>query len=86
MPVINFFRHFGNYAKKAFCDKLFVNREHFNIILYTDDVNIQVIIFNYKFIAYLDDSAPYVTKEIKRPFAPWMTDQVRQAIKLKNKT
>ena len=56
------------------------------MILYTDDVNRQVEIFNYNFIPCLDNSTPYVTKEIKRPFSPWMMDQLRGAIKLKNKT
>ncbi len=40
----------------------------FNKIFNTDDVNMPVNIFNENFIKCLDQCAPVVTKEIKRPF------------------
>lgn len=86
LPMIKTFRHLGKYTKEDFCFKILESREQFNKILYTDDVNRQVEIFTSNFIKCLDDCAPYVTKEIKRPFAPWMTDHLQEIIKLKNET
>ena len=37
------------------------------------------------FIKCLDSCAPFVTKEIKRPYAPWIDDQIKDAIKNRNK-
>ena len=56
------------------------------MILDTDDVNRQVDIFASTFIECLDACAPYVTKEVKRPFAPWMNVDLKEAIKLRNDT
>ncbi len=55
-----------------------------NNILLTDDVNKQVELFTEVFIKCLDACAPIVTKEIKRPFAPWMNDDLRRAMKIRN--
>ena len=54
------------------------------MILYADDVNTQVEIFRPNFIRCLNSCVPYVTKEIKRPFAPWMTEHLKETIKLKD--
>lgn len=86
LPVIRTFRHLGKYSKEHFCLNLLENREYFNMILYTDDVNRQVEIFTLNFIRCLNTCAPYVTKEIKRPFAPWMTEHLKETIKVKNET
>ncbi len=45
----------------------------------TDDVNQQISIFNNSFIKCLDKCAPYVTKEITKPYPPWLNDDLRQA-------
>ena len=73
-PVIRTFRHLGDYSKKKFCVNLLEKTQDFNMILNTDDVNKQVDIFSANFIKCLNECAPLVTKEIKRPFAPWMND------------
>ncbi len=49
-------------------------------ILHTDAVNRQLCIFNETFIECLDLCAPIVTKEIKRPYAPWFADELRDTI------
>ncbi len=36
------------------------------------------------FTTCLDTCAPLVTKKVKRPFAPWFNDEVKQAIANKN--
>ncbi len=54
------------------------------MILRTDDVDRQVDIFTSNFISCLDACAPYVTKEIKRPFAPWMNGRLQEAMKVRD--
>ncbi len=55
-----------------------------NNILFTDDVNEQVELFTEVFIECLEACAPIVTKEIKRPFASWINDDLRRAMKIRN--
>ncbi len=86
LPVVRTFRHLGNYNKDDFCLRLIQNSENFNMILDTDNVNTQVDIFTSTFIKCLDDCAPCVTKEIKRSFAPWMNDALKDAMNLRNET
>ena len=85
-PVIRTFRHLGDYNKEDFCFNLFERTQDFNMILNTDDVNKQVDIFSANFIKCLNECAPLVTKEIKRPFAPWMNDSIREAMNIRNTT
>ncbi len=84
LPVVRTFRHLGRYTKENFCLKLLDNVEHFNMILRTDDFDRQVDIFTSNFISCLDACAHYVTKEIKRPFAPWMNTRLQEAMKLRD--
>lgn len=60
--------------------RLLRNTQDFNRTVNTDDVNTQVYIFTKYFINCLNDCAPFVTKEIRRPFAPWMNDHIREAM------
>ena len=46
----------------------------------------QVDIFTVNFTKCLDDCAPFITKEIKRPFAPWINDDIRKAMNLRDDT
>ena len=86
LPVLRTFRNLRNYTKDALCFKLLQNTQYFNAIMDTDDVNTQVDIFTENFIRCLDDCAPFVTKSITRPFAPWMNDDIREAMSLRNNT
>lgn len=86
IPVIKTFRQLSNYKKEDFCLRLLENYENFNKILKTDDVNKQVDIFNSNFIKCLDACAPYVTKQIKRPFAPWMNNRLQEAMECREDT
>ncbi len=83
-PVKRTFRHLGGYCKLKLCSLLLKNSHYINKILFTDDVNKQVGLFTEVFIKCLDACAPIVTKEIKRPFAPWMNDDFRRAINIRN--
>ncbi len=86
MPVLRTFRPLGNYTEDDFCFKLFQNNELFKSILDTDDVNRQIDIFISTFIECLGECAPHVTKEIRRPRAPRMNDDLKEATKLRNET
>ena len=83
--IIKTFRHLGNYSNDIFCSSLIDKSQQFNNILLTDNVNTQVQIFNDTFIECLDNVAPFVTKEITRPPAPWFNEEIRQTITNKNK-
>ncbi len=84
LPVIRTFRHLGDYTKENFCFRLLQKTHNFNMILNTDDVNTQVDILNANFINCLNECAPLVTKEIKRPSAPWMNNSIREAMNIRN--
>ncbi len=86
LPIIRTFRHLGRYSKESFCFRLLQNMADFNTILNTDDVNMQVDIFTQNFIDCLHDCAPFVTKEIKRPFAPCLKHHIRDAMNQRDDT
>ncbi len=85
-PVIRTFHHLGNYSNDAFCSSRLQSIHCFNRILLTDDVNTHVDIFTATFIDCLNECAPFVTKEVKRPFAPWMNDELWEAMRIRNDT
>ncbi len=82
--TIRTFRCLSNYSNDAFCFSLLRNVDSFNRILMTDNVNSQVNIFNTAFNECLNECAPFVTKEVRRPFAPWMNDELRGAMRIRN--
>ncbi|RUM30450.1 MAG: hypothetical protein DSY42_04590 [Aquifex sp.] len=83
-PLIKTFRQLRNYNKDILSNLIMSEYHSFNKILDTDNVNRQVYIFNENFIKCLDICAPVETKEIKRPYTPWFTDELRDAISKKN--
>ncbi len=52
-----------------------------NNIFLTDDVNKQVCIFNKVFSSCLEMCAAIVSKAVKGAPAPWMGDDIREAMK-----
>ena len=56
-----------------------------NEILDTDNVSDQVGILTNVFISCLDTCAPVVRREITRPPAPWMTDNIKETMKIRDK-
>ena len=85
-PEIRTLRHFGRYNKDSLCELLLSESDNFNQIMDTDDVNLQVNIFNEIFISCLDKCAPLVTREVTRPAAPWLSDELRLAMKQRDDT
>lgn len=83
-PEIKTFRSLKHYSQDMFCNSILDNVPNLNIILETDDVNRQVEVFNNVFNTCLNECAPVVTKEIRRPYAPWITDDIHSAMDVRN--
>ncbi len=83
-PVKRTFCHLGGYCQFKLCSLFHENFHAMNNILFTDDVNKQVELFTEVFIKCLDACSPIVSKEIKRSFAPWVNDNLRRAMKIRN--
>ena len=83
-PVTKTFRHLGKYTKDTLCELLLLEAYNLNQIMESDDVDLQINIFNDTFTRCLDNCAPFVTKEIARPFTPWFNEDLRQAIQNRN--
>ena len=80
-PIMKTFRSHENYTQEIFCCLILEEIDVLNNILHTDNVNDQVITFNNVFVKCLDMCAPFVTKEITRPPAPWIDNQLKTAMK-----
>ena len=73
-----------NYSPNIFCNLLLNEITTLNAILATDDINEQVDIFTVTFNSCLDEYSPVITKELSRPFAPWIDQGLNSIIKEKN--
>ena len=82
---IKTFRSLKDYSKEIFCNKLLDKKVNLDGIVRTDDVNVQADIFTSNFISSLDSCAPIVTREITRPPAPWMTEEIRCEMRYRNR-
>ena len=83
-PSIKTFRQLKNYSPEKFRCLLNDEIHNLNIIFTTDNVDTQVHIFNEIFTKCLDSCAPIVTKELTRPFAPWITDDLKALMQERN--
>ncbi len=79
-------RDLGNYSPYIFCNLLSSNELILNDIFKTDDVDIQVDIFTLVFNDCLDKCAPFIIKEVRRPPAPWINDDLRDLMVQRNNT
>ena len=80
-------RTFGsleNYSQNYFCDLLLHETDVLNYFIYRLCVNDQVLTFNSTVIRYLDTCAPCVTKVTKRPPAPWMDSELKEAMRVRD--
>ena len=82
--VTKTFRHLGAYSNDALCNALLTETPTLSKISQTDDVDTQVNILTSTFTNCLDKCAPLVTQEIKRPPAPWINDDIRSAMAIRN--
>lgn len=79
-PLIKTFRHLGAYSKDTLCDALLTATPALNVIPSTDDVDVQTNTLTSILTDCLDQCAPLVTTVIKKPFAPWISDEIRSAM------
>ena len=80
-PQTKTFRTLKEYSPNLFCNLLLNESQVLNGILNTDDVNKQVPILTNTFMNCLNTCAPFITKEIIRPPAPWIDSEVKEAMK-----
>ena len=80
-PVIKTYRCLKNYSREIFCNLLMNEVVTLNGILNTDEVNTQVEIVSNVMNKSIDDCAPIVTREIVRPPAPWITEDIKKSMK-----
>ena len=80
-PVISTSRSLKNYSADIFCNYLLDQTSRLNSILNTDEVNVQIGIFNEVFNDGLNECAPIETREVKRPYAPWINEDIKIKIK-----
>ena len=79
-PITKTYRCQKNYSQNHFCSLLLDEADSLNSILQTDCVDNQVKTLTTTFIKCLDVCAPIVTKETKRPPAPWIDAEVKIAM------
>ena len=84
-PIYKTFRCLKDYSQEAFCNMLFNELHKLNEILNTDFVHKQVEILTNVVITNIDICAPVVTKEIVRPPAPWISDDIKESMKERDK-
>ncbi len=80
-PLVKTFRHLGSYNKDILCDLLLSESYSLNRIITTYDVNQQTSIFSNSFTKCVDKCVPYVTKDFTKPNAPWLNDDLGQAMR-----
>ncbi len=79
------FRDLSHCDKDTFCWQLLSEVENLNQILNTDNVNEQANTLTSVITNCLDSCAPMIiTKEFRRPHAPWITNEIREAMKARN--
>ena len=84
-PIFKTFRCLKNYSQDTLCNLLMNKVDALNEILNTDNVSDQVGILTNVFTSCLDTCAPVVRREITRPPAPWMTDNIKETMKVRDK-
>ncbi len=83
-PITKTVRDLSNYSSDS-CHHLLNHAPTLNTILQTDDVNAQVDVLTSVFICNLNSCAPMTTKVISRPPAPWIDDDISEAMSARNK-
>ena len=83
-PEVKTFRSLKNYSSTILCNKLMDEIPVLNGILNTDDVNTQSRILSNSFKLCVDSCAPIVTQVITRPPAPWMTQEIKTEMDIRD--
>ena len=80
LPVVKTFRDLKNYSNDILCLHILNELQNLNKIMATDNINEQVDVLTSVFSQSLEKCAPFVTREIKRPPAPWITSEIRDVM------
>ena len=84
LPIYKTFRTMRNYSQDFFCSLLINEVATLNNILNTDDIDIQTNILTSVMNVCLDKCAPLVTRQILRPPAPWISEEIKSKIRERN--
>ena len=79
--VFKTFRCMKNYSQNIFCNLLMNEVNSLNGILNTDDVSNQVCILTDVMTNCIDICSPIVTREILRPPAPWISEDIKASMR-----
>lgn len=84
--VYQTFRSLKSYSHNYFCKSILNEVPTLDRIFQTDDANVQVFFFFFTntFLRCLDNRTPVVSREIIRPSAPRITDDIKAAAKARN--
>lgn len=83
-PTLKSFREMRNYSSNILCDLLMEESYKLNQILATDNIDRQVSMFTETFNKCINECAPVVTREIKRPFVKWINEDLRKLMQERN--
>lgn len=83
IPIFKTIRDFKNFNNENFLADLYAIP--FHNIFYIHDVNNKLEFFNRNFLQLIDSHAPLRQIRITKKYAPWLTDNIRFLITLRNK-
>ena len=78
LPETKTFRCLKNYSPDMLCDLILGKHSILNSILDTDNIDEQVNTFTEVFNECVDTCAPIVTRVVRRPPVPWITDEIKK--------
>ncbi len=84
-PIIKTRRDLTNYSSDILCSRIVNATSELNKILHTDNVNEQVLLLTSVMTDSINQCAPMSDVILRRPPAPWITSEVKEAIKERNK-
>ena len=80
LPVIKTFRDLKTYSSDILCLHILDEIQELQRIMTTDNVNEQVDVLTSVITRSLEKCAPLVTRKIRRPPAPWITNEIRDVM------
>ena len=80
-PETKTYRCLENYTPNTLCSLILEHTSSLNEILNTDNIDIQVPIITKVMNDCIEKCAPVVTKQINRPPAPWIDQNIKDAMK-----
>ncbi len=83
-PLIVTKRQLQNYSPVILCNTLWWETNSLRPILDTDNIDVQTNILTNTFRSWLDLCAPMVSAKLRRPHAPFLTDEILQLMNKRN--